>query len=77
MAEAYIADTLRILGGVIKKPKLSEKLLAKPPFRFIHDIVTNVILETGYLSGVYTEDELNADNIQVCSTHPAYPYIMS
>lgn len=67
MAEAYIAETQRVLGNVIKKPKLVDKLLSKPPFRFIHDITKNVIAETGYLEGVFTEDELNADNIQVCN----------
>lgn len=64
--EAFIAETQKVLGAIIKKPKLVDKLLAKPPFRFIHDITKSVIQETGYLSEVYTEDELNADNIQVC-----------
>ncbi len=66
MAEAiYIAETQKVLGNVIKKPKLTDKYLSKPPFRFIHDIVKNVIQETGYMDGVYTENELEADNIQV------------
>ena len=65
MTEQYIVDTQNVLGAVIKKPKLQDKLLAKPPFKFIHDIVKNVIAETGYLAEVYTEDELVADNIQV------------
>ena len=63
--DAYIAETQKLLGALIRKPKLVDKLLAKPPFRFIHDVTKSVIQETGYLSEVYTEDELNADNIQV------------
>jgi TRAF3-interacting protein 1 len=64
--EAYIAETQKVLGALIKKPKLVDKLLAKPPFRFIHDITKSVVQETGYLGDIFTEDELNADNILVC-----------
>lgn len=65
MAEPYIEETQRVLGALIKKPKLIDKVLSKPPFRFIHDVVKNVISETGYLDGVYSEEELDAENIQV------------
>ena len=30
------------LGKIIKKPPLTDKLLSRPPFRFIHDIITEV-----------------------------------
>lgn len=40
-AEA-IKKTQDSLGKFVKKPPLTEKLLRKPPFKFLHDII-NVV----------------------------------
>lgn len=37
-----IKKTQETLGKFVKKPPLSEKLLKKPPFKFLHDII-NVV----------------------------------
>ena len=39
---AIIKKTQDSLGKVIKKPPLTEKLLSKPPFRYLHDIISEV-----------------------------------
>lgn len=37
-----IQRTQKKLGKYIQRPQLTDKLLRRPPFRFIHDIITAV-----------------------------------
>lgn len=59
-----VLKTQKYLGKYVKKPPLSEKLLKKPPFRFLHDIINTVIKETGFLKGLFTDEELNSENVK-------------
>ncbi|CAH0550770.1 unnamed protein product [Brassicogethes aeneus] len=59
-----IKKTQNTLGKFVKKPALTEKLLKKPPFRFLHDILKAVVKETGFLKDLYSEAELNSDNVK-------------
>ena len=42
---------------------MSEKLLTKPPFRYLHDIFTATMAATGYGTGLFDEAELDAKSI--------------
>ncbi|XP_048455080.1 TRAF3-interacting protein 1 isoform X2 [Rhincodon typus] len=64
MSSPFVRRTQDTLGKVIKKPPLTDKLLSKPPFRYLHDIFTEVIRTTGFLKGLYTEFELKSDNVK-------------
>lgn len=55
--------TQKLFSILIKKPTLSEKLLERPPFKFLHDVITETIRLSGYLSGFFSENELNADKV--------------
>ncbi|XP_077435831.1 TRAF3-interacting protein 1-like [Vanacampus margaritifer] len=59
-----IKKTQCTLGKVIKKPALTEKLLSKPPFRYLHDIFTEIIRTTGFMKGLYKENELKSECIK-------------
>ncbi|KAH8616581.1 putative Microtubule binding protein MIP T3 [Trypanosoma vivax] len=63
MPEAFVEKTQAELGAVISTPKLSEKLLMKPPFRFLHDIVTSFIKTTGFPADLYPEEMLDSANV--------------
>jgi TRAF3-interacting protein 1 len=56
--------TKDLLGSVITKPKLSEKLLSKPPFRFLHDVIMEVIRVTRFGEGLYSPEEMDSANVK-------------
>jgi TRAF3-interacting protein 1 len=64
VSPAVIKKTQDMLGKFIKKPPLTEKLLTKPPFRFLHDVISAVIREHGILQGIFTDAESKSENVK-------------
>ncbi|XP_052850152.1 TRAF3-interacting protein 1 [Drosophila gunungcola] len=61
--DAIILVTQQVVGKYVKKPPLTEKLLKKPPFRFLMDVFNNFIKQTGKFDGLYTPEEQLFENI--------------
>lgn len=58
--DSLIVSVRAKMGELITKPKMVEKLLQKPPFRFLHDTVTAVTKTTGFGDGLYAGEELDS-----------------
>uniref|UniRef100_A0A7I4XUT1 TRAF3-interacting protein 1 n=1 Tax=Haemonchus contortus TaxID=6289 RepID=A0A7I4XUT1_HAECO len=56
---ANAKDTRAAFSGLIEKPVLTDELLARPPFRFILDIVSSTAAKTGYLRDRFAVEALN------------------
>ena len=64
VSQTSIKKTQDLLGKYVKKPPLTDKLLSKPPFRFLHDVISAVIRETGICQGLYNEAESKSENVK-------------
>ena len=71
-APEWILQTQSTLGSVVKKPKLTDNLLKKPPFRFLHDVVSSTCSQTGYPDGLYSGDMLDSKAIKDKDTKILY-----
>jgi len=58
--ELYWETTLRMFGALFDKPRMTEALLTKPPFRFLMDIFAQTTRTTSYAKGLYSEEELSS-----------------
>jgi hypothetical protein len=68
----WVVATQQGLGSLIKRPKLTAPLLMKPPFRFLHDIVSEVMKSCGFADGLYDENEQQSSKIKDKESKLAY-----
>lgn len=64
MGDDFWKPTADCFSQLFSKPKMTEKLLLRPPFRYIHDIYTATMQATGFGEGLYSEEELDAKSIK-------------
>lgn len=65
MSEESTKKTMDLMGRIIKKTPLNHKLLSKPPFRYLHDLISEVIQTQNTFAGLYTEEEMASENYKV------------
>ncbi|KAI8853118.1 microtubule-binding protein MIP-T3-domain-containing protein [Chytridium lagenaria] len=67
-----VKKTIEILSKIIKKPPLTAKLLSKPPFRYLHDMFSEIIKTTSFVNGLYDDSEMNSENVKEKEAKVAY-----
>jgi TRAF3-interacting protein 1 len=55
--EELIQTTIAKVGAIIAKPKMTEKLLSKPPYRFLHDTISAITAATSFGEGLFSGPE--------------------
>jgi TRAF3-interacting protein 1 len=55
-----IPVTQELVVAIITKPRMTEKLLTRPPFRFLHDVLMQINSSTHFIDGLYSGDELSS-----------------
>jgi hypothetical protein len=61
----WVEETQMTLGSIVHRPKLTTKLLMKPPFRFIHDVILETVRVTGFPGLSIQSDEFDSSNFTV------------
>jgi len=60
IATGTVEDTIAVVSNIVNKPKMKEKLMKRPPFRFVKDIIYNVSKETKYMENKFATDDIQS-----------------
>ena len=64
-SEDNLHTTIAMLSFVSTgKPKLREKWMKRPPFRFLHNLISSIMTHTQYRPKLFTGDELVCENVR-------------
>lgn len=57
--EKFWEPTVKVFSALFAKPKMNDKLLQKPPFKYLFDIVMATIQATQFGEGFFSAQELD------------------
>ncbi|GFH51752.1 esterase-like activity of phytase family protein [Chaetoceros tenuissimus] len=60
--DAAISETQHTLQQIFSKPKCTEKLLRRPPLRYLADVVRATIAKKGFPAKYYSKEEFDFEN---------------
>ena len=63
--ETFWEPTAQMFSQLFKRPPMTKKLLSRPPFKFILDVVVATIKATEFAQDVFSEEELSQDLYKV------------
>jgi hypothetical protein len=52
-----IEKTSEMISAIISKPAMKPKLLGRPPFRFLHDVMFNIMNKTAFAIDKFSDEE--------------------
>ena len=70
--EELTEQTKAAVEAIISKPKMTPKLLMKPPFRFLHDTIMAIMNKTQFAEGLYEESEKASENVKAKDAKTAF-----
>ena len=70
--DELMVKTRQLLGALIAAPQLTDALLQRPPFRFLHDVISAVTRATGFAEGLFRGNELSAAALKDGKAREAY-----
>src|SRR4051812_32161038 len=58
-----IARTRELFAPLVQKPPLTDQLLQRPPFKFLHDLIVETVHATSFLDQFFTADDMDAAKV--------------
>ena len=52
-----VEKTATMISAIINQPTMTPKLLQRPPFRFLHEVMFNIIAKTGFAKDSFDTEE--------------------
>ena len=63
MSEAEVKQTQAVFAKILKKTPLTAKLLGRPPFKYLFDVVLETSRTTGFAEEIFSPDDLKPEKV--------------